>query len=290
MGYAHDKQRSRLPLPGMLLPLRGIPPGARRGKDPGGKSDAPVPPGALRGKARGGKSDAPVPPGALRGKKGEAGSALPKSVQEVGNPRERMQRTSSARIVYAGDQSSLQKDALRLRRALCTQCVSPRSASMPVPCCLGLWDQKPPERSTIRLQRTLSLRGGPRTSPRTNAAPSARSKVAHSVFSAKCAHVGASVPVPCCDGLWDQKPSERSATRLRRALSLREGPGTSPRICVAPLARSKGAHSVFSAKRPKVDKVGQVGKIGELIRPVLVPPDKNKFFGVTSNFCHFLVP
>ena len=118
MGYAHDKQRSRLPLQSMLLPLRGIRPGALRGKDPGGKSDAPVPPGALRGKARGGKSDAPVPPGALRGKKGEAGSALPKSVQEVGNPRERMQRTSSARIVYAGDQSSLQKDALRLRRAL----------------------------------------------------------------------------------------------------------------------------------------------------------------------------
>ena len=154
---------------------------------------------------------------------------------------------------------------------------------MPVPYCLGLWDQKPSERSAPRLRRTLSLRGGPRTSPRTNAAPSARSKVAHSVFSAKCAHVGASVPVPCCDGLWDQKPSERSATRLRRALSLREGPGTSPRICVAPLARSKGAHSVFSAKRPKVDKVGQAGKIGELIRPVLVPPaDKNKFFGVTS--------
>ena len=45
-----------------------VPPGALRGKIPGGKSEAHVPPGALRGKTPEGKTEAHVPPGALRGK------------------------------------------------------------------------------------------------------------------------------------------------------------------------------------------------------------------------------
>ena len=106
-------------------------------------------------------------------------------------------RSQSARVT--GDLSA------RMRRAsgaltVCTQCVSPRSASVPVPYCDGLRDQNsfrkgraaPPARSqSARVTGDLSAR-------------MRRASGALTVCTQCVSPRSASVPVPYCDGLRDQ--------------------------------------------------------------------------------------
>ena len=157
-----------------------VPPGALRGKIPGGKSEAHVPPGALRGKTPEGKTEAHVPPGALRGKH---------------RKRPPIQRCR-ALIVYVGTvcvgtRNPPEAFPTRLRRAhslrgrtettprWCaapaarSQCASASRSPLPTLCCsisdcvgtVCVRTRNPSEAFPMRLRRAHSLRAGPRTSP-----------------------------------------------------------------------------------------------------------------------------